>query len=482
MALKLLDEHNFMKFNGCPRQAYLLVNSSANAVMSRSEKYDMSRRLRDVQRDMLKSFPPGNRVCGDYLRAAEETAELIKKGKNVIYGAAFVSGRTACRCDVLIKRNGKYDVYAVRPTNRYSRWLDEVLYDRLVMEKCGVPTGKAYVCAIDKEAEGNNILCLVDAENPPRAKKMADKIDDIVQIVTQKKAPEAILSQRCGSCPYLSACFEAGADSIFSLKSIQFAKKASLYKNGIKTVSDFLSSGLAGDKALREIKVRETDEDVYDKAAIRGFLDNLSYPLGFLDFETVEVFFPGDPVLSPMDTVITQFSYHLIEKEGEEPKHYEFIGDGVSYPEREAAKLLCSIIKPDHCVLMYSNYERICIERLIKRLPEYAERLSAIANRLVDLEKPFSKKYLVNRRMQGKSSLKKVLPALYPGEKALDYKYMRIQNGQQAESVYARLPSMGEEEKKRAMRDLSDYCALDTLAMIKLVEKLIYYGRKEDEK
>lgn len=478
--MKLLNERNFIKFNGCPKQAYLLVSSPESMGMSRSDRYDMSRRLGDVKRDMLKSFPPGVAVGGDCIRAAEETARLIEKGSGVIYGAAFVSGRVACRCDVLIKRGGKYDVYAVRPTNRYERWIDEVLYDRLVIKRCGVPVGKAYICAIDKEAKGNNILCVIDAENPARAEKISAKIEEIVRILERGKAPEASLCQKCGSCRYFSSCFEVDGNSVFSLKSIRFSEKAALYRSGIKTVEEYLSSPFVTDKALREIKMRETDEDVYDKAAIRSFLDKLSYPLGFLDFETTEVFVPNDAVLSPMDTVITQFSYHLIEKEGDEPKHFDFIGDGASYPERAAAEKLCRVIGPNHCVLMYSDYEKICIERLIKRLPEYADRLCAILRRLVDLEKPFSKKYLTNRRMQGKSSLKKVLPALYPNDKSLDYKYMHIRNGQQAQSVYARLPSMGEEEKKRALRDLSDYCALDTFAMIKLVEKLFYYGRKDD--
>ena len=116
----------------------------------------------------------------------------------------------------------------------------------------------------------------------------------------------------------------------------------------------------------------------------------------------------------------------------------------------------------------------------MKRLPEHEKALAKIRDSLVDLEKPFSKKYLVNRRMQGKSSLKCVLPALYPEDSSLDYKSMKIQNGRQAESVYSRLGAMSEPERERAKRDLRDYCALDTLAMIKLVEKLYYYERKEE--
>jgi predicted RecB family nuclease len=472
-----ITEHNFTKFNGCPRQAYLMAKMPNNASQSRQDKNDLSPRLKEVRDDMLKSFPKGMNVYGNISAAAEETKSLIKKGERVIYNASFVYGKASCRCDVIIQNGSGYDVYAVRPTNRYARWTDEVLYDRLIMRKSGAKVGRALICAIDKEYSLGNILKIVDVSD--KEKGIADRFEFISKLVEQKEEPTARLEKKCSSCAFFSSCFDCGEDSIFSLKSLSFPKKASLYKRGVEKIDDLAESDITDEKTLREIKVLKTDDDVYDRGAIREFLSTLSYPLGFLDFETAEVFVPNDPVLSPMDSVITQFSYHLIEKEGGEAKHFEFIGDGETYPEREAAKRLIETVLPSHCVLMYSDYEKICIQRLMRRLPEYEASLSAIVSRLVDLEQPFAKKYLVNRRMKGKSSLKKVLPALYPGDRSLNYKYMRIQDGRQAQSVYSRLPKMSVEEKKRAMRDLCDYCALDTLAMIKLLEKLIYYARGE---
>lgn len=472
----MITELNFPKFNGCPRQAYIMEHGK-ESYRSRHDTVMMSSRLRDVQKDMLKSFPGGVRVYGDVKHAAIDTRDLIKKGEKVIFGAVFLIEGASARCDVIMKNRDSYDIYAVRPTSRYTRWIDEVLYDKIIMEKAGVKAGKCYVCAIDKEGENGNIICVVDVDHEKRTRKLAEKITNTFNYINSPKEPMAILSKQCGSCPYLYKCFDAEGDSIFTLKSIQFTKKMSLYQRGIFTTDDYAKSGEADERAMREILVRKTDEDVYNKEEIKNFLSHVTYPLGFLDFETMEVFNPTDKVLSPMDTVITQFSYHLIEKEGDEPVHFEFIGDGVNYCEREAAQKLIEYIKPNHTVMMYSDYEKICIERLIKRLPEYTDKLNVIINNLVDLEKPFSKKFLVNKRMEGKSSLKKVLPALYPDDDTLDYSKMKIQNGQQAESVYARLHKMSQPERDIAIKDLKEYCALDTLAMIKLWEKLEFYGK-----
>ncbi len=473
---EIINERNFMKFNGCALQARLMAKSPGNMYYSRREQADMSRRLLGVQRDMLKSFPNGAVIHGGIQKAACDTRDLIASGESVIYGGVFVYKNASCRTDVIIKNNGSYDLYVVRPTNKYQGLIDEALYARLIMKKNRLRCGRAYVCAVNKEAEGENILALYDAENPKRERKIADRLNLVHTLLRTNPAPEPEICSKCESCSFFRHCFPPSKDSIFSLKSISFKEKAELCRAGIATIDGYLKSGRISEKALREIKVMSSDEDVYDREAIRSFLGQLHYPLGFLDFETAEVFVPTDPILKPMDTVITQFSYHLIEKEGAKPIHFDFIGDGFSYPERDAAKELIRVIGKDHCVLMYSNYEKICIERLMKRLPEYAKALRPIADSLVDLEKPFAKKYLVNRRMEGRSSLKKVLPALYPGDRSLSYEAMNIKNGGQAESVYLRLPKMTEAERKRALKDLRDYCALDTLAMIKLVEKLRFYG------
>ncbi len=473
----MVTQLNFTKFNGCSRQAYLTVRDKN--YKSLKDKYNMSSRLRDIQNDMLQSFPDGVWVYGDTKRAAQDTMEIVRKGEEVIYNATFMCNGASARCDVIMLENGAYDIYAVRPTSRYTRWIDEVLFAKIIMEKAGVKTGNCYVCAIDREGKRGKTLTVINVNNYRRQKKLEERLKNILKNIALPSLPEPVLTKQCGSCPYLEGCFAKSPESIFSLKSIPFTKKMSLYKMGVTTVEEYAAMPDCSAAAKREILVRSTDEDIYSKDEIKAFLNTLHYPLGFLDFETMEIFRPTEKFLSPMATVVTQFSYHLIEKEGAEPKHYEFIGDGVNYCEREAAEALCDCIGENHCVLMYSDYEKVCIERLIQRLPEFSERLKPVVGNLVDLEKPFSAKLLVNRAMEGKSSLKKVLPALYPDCPSLDYSRMAIKNGQQAESVYARLGRMSKEEKESAMKDLKEYCALDTLAMIKLWEKLEFYAKLE---
>ena len=74
--------------------------------------------------------------------------------------------------------------------------------------------------------------------------------------------------------------------------------------------------------------------------------------------------------------------------------------------------------------------------------------------------------------MKGRSSIKVVLPALVPDmEKA--YKELElVQNGGDAMNIFPLLSDMPQEQKDRHRCALLKYCELDTLAMVKVLEKL----------
>ena len=112
------------------------------------------------------------------------------------------------------------------------------------------------------------------------------------------------------------------------------------------------------------------------------------------------------------------------------------------------------------------------MKRLATLFEEFSEHLLAINENMQDLMVPFQKKWYVTPHMNGSYSIKYVLPALVPEfEKA--YKELDgIQNGSQAMNAFARLSSLDEKEKQKLRNSLLQYCKLDTLAMVKILEKL----------
>ena len=87
-----------------------------------------------------------------------------------------------------------------------------------------------------------------------------------------------------------------------------------------------------------------------------------------------------------------------------------------------------------------------------------------------DLIVPFRNKDVYYWQMEGSYSLKYVLPALIP---ELSYSGLEVRDGSMASSAWLDMRKMDDpEEIEKKRTALLEYCKLDTLAMVKLLEKL----------
>ncbi|MBQ6524347.1 MAG: hypothetical protein IJI12_06755 [Atopobiaceae bacterium] len=75
--------------------------------------------------------------------------------------------------------------------------------------------------------------------------------------------------------------------------------------------------------------------------------------------------------------------------------------------------------------------------------------------------------------MGGSNSIKAVLPALFPDDPELDYHALEgVHNGSEAMNAFGARASMSPEEEAVTREQLLRYCELDTLAMVKIWQKL----------
>lgn len=99
--------------------------------------------------------------------------------------------------------------------------------------------------------------------------------------------------------------------------------------------------------------------------------------------------------------------------------------------------------------------------------------LLAVRENIQDLMDPFREQAYYSRAMQGSYSIKYVLPALCPGDPELDYHALEgVHNGGEASAAFADMPNHTPEEIAVIRKNLLAYCGLDTLAMVKVLEKL----------
>ena len=97
----------------------------------------------------------------------------------------------------------------------------------------------------------------------------------------------------------------------------------------------------------------------------------------------------------------------------------------------------------------------------------------SIRENIVDLLDPFKSGWYYNSAMGKSFSIKSVLPALFPDDPELNYHNLEdIHNGSEAMNAFPAMEHMEPEELERTRRNLLKYCELDTLAMVKIWERL----------
>jgi hypothetical protein len=165
------------------------------------------------------------------------------------------------------------------------------------------------------------------------------------------------------------------------------------------------------------------------------------------------------------------WSVHVQREPGAEPEHYEFLATDASDPRRDFIASLCATLGDSGSIIVYNAaFESQRLSEIAAWLPEYVGRIARIQRRLWDLL-PVVRNCVYHPQFAGSYSLKAVLPALVP---EMSYAGMTVSNGQTAGLAWETLVggTLDETERERTRRALLQYCGQDTLALVRLIDKL----------
>jgi Domain of unknown function(DUF2779) len=201
----------------------------------------------------------------------------------------------------------------------------------------------------------------------------------------------------------------------------------------------------------------------------------LKAPLAFIDFESVNPAIPAWPGCHPYEQVPVQFSCHVLTPGGLE--HHAWIADGAADPREAFARALVSACAKARTIVAYNApFEGRCIDALGEFVPALRRALDALSKRLCDLL-PIVRDHIYHPDFGGSFSIKDVLPALVPG---LGYEDLEIQDGRTASAALETLlldEDCEASERQALLRNLLRYCERDTLAMVRLHERLCALAR-----
>ena len=435
-------------------------------------------------------FSGGERIeyTGDFGSQMAKTKEFIEHGIKIIYEATFCFDGILVMVDILrISKDGLIINEVKSSTSVKEVYIDDASIQYYVISSLGYKVSAVNIIHIDNSyVRGEKLELEKFFHTEDVTEQVKQKQADIPQILnkfeeilSKNVEPEVDIGPHCSN-PYACDAWEycwleqrgIPEYSVFDISRLRSDKKFELYKNGIVKFEDIKE--LDKFNASQQIQIRSelSKEQIIDKGAIKEFLDTLSYPLYHLDFETFQQAVPEFIGLRPYEQIPFQFSIHKDDGNGN-LEHFEFLAEAGADPRYELALNLIKFIPQDACVLAYNmSFEKGVIRRLAEIYPQISNELMAIHDNIKDLMAPFANKSYYHPKMQGSYSIKYVLPALVPEFESAYKDLNLIHHGGEAMQAYAAIAFMNETQRDAYKKALLEYCKLDTLAMVKVLEKL----------
>ena len=543
--MKGLSKSRYTAFCQCPKNLWLKVYKPNEAVIDAGEE------ARFAQGNVVGDLAMG--LFGDFVEVTaknedgslnlaamvEKTKQEMERGTENICEASFTYDRDHavenvlldpdkplfhtwkeshyCAVDILRKNGDGWDIYEVKSTSfpefngqeaKLEKYAPDIAYQKWLLTQCGVNVTGTYLVCLNSDyvRQGDldiqQLFVVTDMKElvENEYQKVPGRVKQAMKVINSKEEPECELSEHCMK-PYACAFWDyckrqhgIPSPSVFDLYGVGFSfkKKLESYHQGLIKFEDLRSKDI-GPIQNMQIEATLTGKEFINPAGIRQFLEKLTYPIYFLDFETMQDAVPQYDGAKVYAQITFQYSLHIKEmpdqirvshhdgrtlrmKAGKHPIHKKYLApsDGKD-PRRALAEQLCKDIPKDACTLAYNKmFECGRIRELAALYPDLSDHLLNIADHIVDLIDPFRAGDYYVPAMGGSFSIKRVLPALFPGDSELDYHSLdnRCRNGGDAMTIFPRIKDMEPAEAAASREALLRYCELDTWAMVKVWEKL----------
>ncbi|MBL7960909.1 DUF2779 domain-containing protein, partial [bacterium] len=415
----------------------------------------------------------------------EQTQKLIFKRKP-LFEAAFLYKSAYARVDILNPvEEDSWDIIEVKSSTEVKDInLRDLSLQWYTYQGAGLSIRKSYVMHINNkyvrkgEIDTEKLFTLTDVTEEVKdlLSSVERQLADMTETIAAKTCPEVAVGAHCHNpyeCPLQQKCFAFLPEhNLLTLYYINKEKAYTLIHQGVTDILDLNDRVELSDKQKIQVESLRSKKPYLNKSGIRVFLATLEYPLYFLDFETIGHAIPLFDNTSPHQQIPFQFSLHIQRSAGGDTEHYNYLADGKCDPRPELLKLLKKHLGDHGSIITYNaTFEKDKLHRACEVYPEYAQWNEAIQNRIVDLLDPFKAFHFYHYDQKGSASIKSVLPVLT----GTGYEGMAIAAGGMASREFLRVTfgeNITEGERKAVRKNLEDYCSLDTMAMVEIVEKL----------
>jgi hypothetical protein len=482
-----------MEYTICPKNLWLKKHKPSlfeNIELSEFEQ-EIILNGQIVDQASMLLYPDGEIVPANNTDQLDYSKELVNKRKETIFQASFASRNFFVRTDILHfdKETGSWSLYEVKATNSvkispYSH-IKDLAFQKLVLQSSDVDIKHVGVIHLNSEyrrtGELNYDELFVETDVTTDVQDMESAVDiemnDMETYLTMPEKPGCgcLYRGRSSHCQTFAYSNPYVPDySVHNISRIGNSKKrlASWINRDIYSIEDIDNPEILKGYQSFQYLAHINGQAVIDTKEILRILNDLEFPIHFLDYETYSSAIPRFDRFGPWQQIPFQYSIHILNENGS-LEHKEYL---IKETSKNMTLALVETLKQDvqksgSVVVWYAPFEKTRNSELANLHPEYAGFLSNINDRIFDLMKIFSDGHYVDPAFRGSNSIKSVLPVLVPN---LLYTDLAIQTGTEAPVNWNNMISKELEpaEQNVIEENLLEYCKLDTLAMVRIYEYL----------
>ena len=487
---RILSKSKLIAYRQCPKRVWLEVHRSdlREDSAQTQARFNNGYQVGDIARGLYD--PKGKGILLDpqkdgFDHAFARTQELLKEPQPV-FEAGFKTDEALAFADVMVplKKSGKlaWKMVEVKSSTSVKDYhLDDAAVQAFIARATGVALAGVSVACIDSDwvypggGDYSGLLYETDVTDQAltRDAEIRRWIKDARRLVANDQEPRVKMGGQCkapfecGFSAYCQGLVAAPTHPITQLPGrLGKALQALIDTESVLDLRD-VPDELLNAKQLRVKRAALSGKPFFDRQAAAQALKQYKLPAYFIDFETIQFAVPIWEGTRPYQQIPFQFSVHRLSRSGK-VKHQSFLDlSGADPSLKFATELVAACGKREPIFAYNAGFEKARILELAARFPRLSTALRALADRLVDLL-PIAREHYYHPDQQGSWSIKAVLPSLCPD---LDYAHLDgVQNGGMAMDAYAEALASTTLLDRRAEieRQLIAYCALDTLALVRL--------------
>ena len=433
-------------------------------------------------------YPGGVLIDAPYYQHKEAVQSTFNAMQDpdvkAIYEAAFIFDGVRIRVDILERSEKEtWNLVEVKSSTSVKEvYYPDVAVQCYVLEGCSLKIGRAGILHINNQYvyNGQNLELeslfsfgdLTD-ETIAMQPEIPGQLGNLKSMLAEVGAPVIQPSRHCHKpydCEFWDHCTKDMPEFwVYDINAIGQDKLEELAGMGIQDISD-IPANFSLSQIQDRIRASVANRQEYISDQLEAELNDMEYPIHFLDFETTGTAIPRYADTRPYQTIPFQWSDHILYEDGK-LDHREYLCNEDKDPREEFTQTLLDALETEGSIIIYTSYETGVLKLLIEHIPQYADELQSVIERFVDLYAIIRRNYY-HPKFYGSFSLKHVLPALVP---EMSYENLSIKDGMQASLDYLRMidPATPEDEKSKIRDNLLIYCGQDTLAMVKIRDKLL---------